>query len=64
MDFVGILTIYAFVSVPNGRSKRITIHKENYCEKMEDANDVLETMKELNPHLALHAEWVITRYIG
>jgi len=24
----------------------------------------LETIKELNPHLKLHAEWVITRYIG
>jgi hypothetical protein len=64
MEFVGILTVYAFVALPNGRGKRITIHKENYCEKLEDANDVLETIKELNPHLKLHAEWVITRYIG
>jgi len=64
MEFVGILTVFAFVALPNHRSKRIIIHKENYCEKMEEANDVLETLKKLNPHLALHAEWVITRYIG
>jgi hypothetical protein len=63
MDFVGILTIYAFVSLPNHRSKRIVIHKENYCEKLDEAHDVLETLKKLNPHLALSAEWIITRYI-
>jgi hypothetical protein len=64
MDFIGILTIYAFAALPNHRNKRIIIHKENYCEKMEEANDILETLKELNPHLKLHAEWVITRYIS
>jgi hypothetical protein len=64
MEFVGILTVYAFVALPNHRSKRIVIHKENYCEKMEEANDILETIKDLNPHLKLDAEWVITRYIG
>jgi hypothetical protein len=63
MDFVGILTVYAFVSLPNHRSKRLVLHRVMHCEKMEEANDVLETLKELNPHLSLHAEWVITRYI-
>ena len=64
MDFVGTLTVYAFVALPNNRGKRIVIHKEHYCEKMDEAHDALETLKKLNPHLSLHAEWVITRYIG
>ena len=64
MDFVGTLTVYAFVIMPNQRSKRINIYKNMYVEKMDEAHDALETLKKLNPHLALHAEWVITRYLG
>ena len=70
MEVGGVLTIYAFVALPHNNNKttrptkRLTVYKSLYCASLEEANDTLETLKELNPHLALHAELVVTRYIG
>lgn len=63
-DFVGILTIYTWVHAPEGkRGKRLTVNKSHFCESFEMGKDLLTQWREANPHLDMHAELVITRYI-
>ena len=62
-NFVGILTVYSYVALPNAKHKRIAIYKEHFCETQEQGYDVLEGMRLANPHMVMTAELVITRYI-
>jgi len=64
-DFVGILTIYTFVKLPdaNGRGKRLTVNKSHFCESFEMGKDLLTQWREANPSIEMHAELTITRYI-
>ena len=63
-DFVGILTIYTWVHAPEGkRGKRLTVNKSHFCESFEMGKDILTQWREANPHLDMHAELVINRYI-
>ena len=63
-DFVGILTIYTWVDTPEGkRPKRLTVNKSHFCESFDMGKELLNQWREANPHLKMHAELSITRYI-
>jgi hypothetical protein len=62
-DFVGTLTIYTWVKIPDVKSKRITIHRFHFCESVVMGAEILRQWKDTNPELDLHAEFIVTRYI-
>lgn len=65
MDFVGVLTIYTRINLPDVQrvNKRITAYKNYRCDSMTDAKEMLAKLREANPEMYFEAELVITRYI-
>jgi hypothetical protein len=65
MDFVGVLTIYTRINLPDAQrvNKRITAYKNYRCDSMTDAKEMLAKLREANPEMYFEAELVITRYI-
>ena len=64
-DFVGILTIYTRIKLPdvqNG-SKRLAAYRNYRCDSMTDAQETLAKVRKANPEMYFEAELVITRYI-
>ena len=65
MDFVGVLTIYTRINLPDVQrvNKRITAFKNYRCDNMIDAKETLAKLREANPDMYFEGELVITRYI-